>query len=112
MKFSSLVTCLGALAILGCIADTPTQPPGSEDASPIEAALMAANSWTPKAAYPAPGLFDAFASTAPNSAGQSVVYLMGGTDGEGGAGSAVKAYNPITDTWTRLGSRAGVFGSN
>jgi N-acetylneuraminic acid mutarotase len=112
MKLFTLVTCLGALGIAGCTAETPTEPADSQDASSIEAALIAANNWTPKAAYPAPGLFDAFAATAPNSDGQSIVYLMGGTDGEGGAGSGVKAYNPITDTWTRLGSRAGVFGSN
>ena len=112
MKLFHLATYLGALGILGCVADSPTQPGNTQDASPIEAAFRAANSWTPKAAYPAPGLFDAFAATAPNSAGQSVVYLMGGTDGQGGTGFGVTAYNSATDIWTRMASRVGVFGSN
>jgi len=112
MKLLNLVPCLGALLILGCTPDIPTQPADSEDASPIAGALSAVNSWTPKAAYPVPGLFDAFAAMAPNSAGQSIVYLMGGTDGQGGTGFGVTAYNSATDSWTRMMSRVGVFGSN
>ncbi len=112
MKLLNLVACLGALLILGCTPDIPTQPADSEDASPIAGALSAVNSWTPKAAYPVPGLFDAFAAMAPNSAGQSIVYLMGGTDGQGGTGFGVTAYNSATNSWTRMMSRVGVFGSN
>ena len=50
MKLFHLATYLGALGILGCLADSPTQPGDTQDASPIEAAFRAANSWTPKPA--------------------------------------------------------------
>jgi N-acetylneuraminic acid mutarotase len=100
MKHLPLVASLGALAILGCTSDTPTEP-GVPDAASLSAAASAAsNSWTAKAAYPGAGLFGSAAATAPNSAGQSVVYLLGGTDGEGGTQFGVKAYNVATNTWS------------
>jgi N-acetylneuraminic acid mutarotase len=67
----------------------------------MSAAVSAAsNSWTTKAAYPGVGLFGAAAAMAPNSTGQSIVYVFGGTDGEGGTLFGVKAYNLSTDAWS------------
>jgi N-acetylneuraminic acid mutarotase len=49
---------------------------------------------------------------APNSAGQPIVYRFGGTDGAGGTGFPVHAYNAATNAWTTKVSRVGVFNSN
>jgi N-acetylneuraminic acid mutarotase len=112
MKFLPLVASLGALAVLGCTSDSPTESSVPE-AGPFSAASSAAsNSWTSRAAYPAPGLFGSVAATAPNSAGQSIVYLMAGTDGEGGTQYPVKAYNVATNTWSYKTGRVQVFYPN
>jgi N-acetylneuraminic acid mutarotase len=112
MKLLPLVASLGALTILGCTSDSPTEPTVPEAGSFSGVASAASNSWTPKAAYPAPGLFGSVAATAPNSAGQSIVYLMAGTDGEGGTQFPVKAYNAATNTWSYKTARAQVFYPN
>jgi N-acetylneuraminic acid mutarotase len=113
MKLLTLVSCFGVLgAVAGCTSDTPTEPAAPGQGSPAAAVSAVSNSWTTKAAYPGTGLFDAFAATAPNSAGEYMVYLMGGTDGEGGTGFAVKSYNVASNTWSTMASRVGVFGSN
>ena len=49
---------------------------------------------------------------APTGAGQLITYTLGGTDGQGGTGFAVQAYNVATNTWTTKASRVGVFNSN
>jgi N-acetylneuraminic acid mutarotase len=107
MVFLSGTLVLGAIA---CSPDGPTQPESIEGRPNL--AAMASGSWSSKAAYPGVGLFNAFAAMAPNSAGQSIVYLMGGTDGEGGTSFGVKAYNVATNTWSFKTARVGVFGSN
>jgi N-acetylneuraminic acid mutarotase len=112
MKHLPVIASVAALAVLGCSSDSPTEPAALEAGSPAAAVSAAANSWTTKAAYPGVGLFNGFAATAPNSAGQSIVYYMGGTDGEGGTGFGVKAYNVATNTWTFKTGRVGVVGSN
>jgi N-acetylneuraminic acid mutarotase len=52
------------------------------------------------------------AGVAPNPAGQSIVYIFGGTDLEGGTGFRVQAYNAATNAWTFKASRVSVFESN
>lgn len=103
-----------ALGILACTSEeTLTQPGTAEDpASAASSLVLASNTWTTKAPYAGQGLFGGSAAMAPNSAGQSIVYLFGGTDGEGGTGFRVQAYNVATNTWTTKTSRVGVFNSN
>ena len=111
MKVLASLFVAAATGLLACSSDAPTGPESADAGA--EAALSAAsNSWSPKAPYPGHGLFQGFAATAPNSAGQPVVYRLGGTDGEGGTGFPVHAYNVATNAWTIMTSRAGVFGSN
>jgi hypothetical protein len=96
------------LALAACSSETNLTQPGSDQAPSF---ALASNSWTTKAA-PRLGVYAASAAMAPNSAGQSIVYKFGGTNGEGGTGWPVEAYNVATDTWTIQASRVGVFHSN
>lgn len=110
MKTSILVSA-AAVGLAACSGDNaPTQPSTVE--APTPALAVVSNSWTTKAAYPGVGLFGASAAMAPNSAGQSIVYLFGGTDGQGGTGFPVHAYNVATNTWSTKTARVGVFSSN
>ena len=110
----NLTLPLAVVALLACGENTtPSQPDSpSVPAAPVFA--TAANSWTSRASTP----YDQFIfgydlGTAPNSAGQSIVYAFGGTSAdEGGTGKSVKAYNVPANTWTSKVSRVGVFYSN
>jgi hypothetical protein len=107
------VPLLIALVLLACgEATTPTQPDSS--ARTVQSlAAAAANSWTARAASPFSEEFYGFdLGTAPNAAGESIVYALGGTDAEGGTGFSVQAYNVATNTWTRRLSRVFVFDFN
>jgi hypothetical protein len=101
-----LLTAL--LALAACSSENHLTQPGNDQAPSF---ALASNSWTTKAA-PRVGVYAASAAMAPNSAGQSIVYKFGGTDGEGGTGWPVEAYNVATNTWTIQASRVGVFHSN
>jgi N-acetylneuraminic acid mutarotase len=112
--FSPMLALGLALAACG-ETTTPTQPDMAGNAAPAALALSAApNTWTPKAPPP----FDQYIygydlGTAPNSAGQSIVYAFGGTSSDNGfTGNAVKAYNVATNTWTGRLSVARTFYSN
>jgi hypothetical protein len=88
-----------ALVLSGC-ADgrLPTQPDAADPA--LAAAVAAAsNSWAPRTPRPGVPLFGTVAAVAPNAAGHSIVYVFGGTDGEGGTGFGTSAYDATTDTW-------------
>ncbi|MGH7510215.1 MAG: Kelch repeat-containing protein [Gemmatimonadales bacterium] len=104
---------LTVLALLACgETTTPTQPDMGGDPAALSLAA-ATNSWTPRAPTPFSEEFYGYdLGMAPNAAGQSIVYTFGGTDGEGGTGFSVQAYNVTTDTWTGKLSRVGVFHSN
>jgi len=109
----TLSLAVGALGMTACGEDTPTQPEGA--AVPSEAVSATANSWSDRKAPPFPGEFSGFdLGMAPNAAGESVVYAIGGTDGEGGVGFPVLAYNVATDTWSNPSGDAhvGVFDVN
>ena len=113
-----LVFVLGSLALSACAEDrTPTQPEsGVEAASPgTLAAALAPNTWTLKAAPPN-GLFvnQLSAGVAPDASGQSIVYLLGGRDEDGGSGASIATYKIGTNTWTVKGydPRVYVFNSN
>ncbi len=108
---------LGLLTLGACGENSsPTQPETEVDPAPAAATpAVASNTWTLKAAYPAVfGAIGVSAGVFPNAAGQSVVYTIGGTDGEGGSGVQVVAYNVATNTWTGKGSdtRVYVFNTN
>jgi hypothetical protein len=113
-----LVFALGSLALSACAEDrTPTQPEsGVEAASPAAlAAALAPNTWTLKAAPPN-GLFvnQLSAGVVPDASGQSIVYLLGGRDENGGSGANIVTYKIGTNTWTVKGfePRVYVFNSN
>jgi hypothetical protein len=113
-----LVFALGSLALSACAEDrTPTQPEsGVEAASPAAlAAALAPNTWTLKAAPPN-GLFvnQLSAGVVPDASGQSIVYLLGGRDEDGGSGAVITTYKIGTNTWTVKGfePRVYVFNSN
>ena len=58
--------------------DSPTQPPSGQL---LSAAVASAGSWSARAAFPGHGLEGAAVAMAPNAAGESVVYLLGGSEG-------------------------------
>lgn len=80
--------------------DSPTQPSAE---IPSAAVAAAANSWSNRAAYPGRVTTEGFLAMAPNAAGQSIVYYLGGvpmTEDEAFNGVRVKAYNVATNSWT------------
>ncbi len=116
MRANTVVAAGLAIALLACASEGgPTQPGADGNFVPATASLVAAsNSWTPKAPTPfGAEIYGYDLGTAPNSAGQSIVYTFGGTSSdEGGTGLGVRAYNVATDTWTGRLSQVGVFNSN
>src|SRR5690242_16476114 len=107
----SLTLVLGAVSCSS--ADSPTQPGTTE--TPSAAVASAANSWSSRAAYPGRVTVDGFVAVAPNSAGQSIVYYLGGeplSEDEAVNGVRVKAYNVATNTWTTKAAGAEVWGTN
>lgn len=108
MKRFDLLSIAALVALAACSSEENlTQP--SSDQTPSFA--LASNTWVTKAA-PRLGLYAASAAMAPNAAGESVVYKLGGTDGEGGTSWPVEAYNVATNTWSTKASRVDVFYSN
>jgi N-acetylneuraminic acid mutarotase len=110
------VLTLGVLALAACGENAiPAQPEMGDDPA-LAALLLAAprNSWTPKAPPPfGADIYGYDLGTAPNSAGQSIVYTFGGTSSEeGGTGKSIQAYNVATNAWTGRSSRVGVWYSN
>jgi N-acetylneuraminic acid mutarotase len=77
-------------------------------------AALTPNTWTLKKAYPAVfGAVGLSAGVLPNATGQSIVYTLGGTDGEGGSGVGIQAYNVATNTWAgKCCARLYVFSTN
>jgi N-acetylneuraminic acid mutarotase len=94
---------LGLLfATAGCTdgGPSPTGPESitSTHETPALAAAAASNTWTTRAADPSP--HSGFAvNELENAAGQSVVYIFGGTDEDGETGFGIFTYNVATDTW-------------
>lgn len=110
---SRALLAAGTGLLLACAAEeTPTEPGSKPSAPSRQAAASVSNTWSLRAPRPGSGpLYETFAGTAPNSAGQSIVYVFGGTDGEGGTGVRSGAYN-VSDTWTGGVATVSVFGSN
>jgi N-acetylneuraminic acid mutarotase len=97
--FATLV--LGAVA---CTSEDSLTQPGSGGEPSLAATATAANSWSTRAAYPGPGRIGGSVAMAPNAAGQSIVYYLGGTAEEFAPARPVLAYNVATDTWSTKAS--------
>jgi Kelch motif protein len=112
----SLLSATLVLMISACSSEeTPTEPASVGNPAPAAPSLaLASNTWTAKPPRPGTPLFGSSAGVTTNAAGQSVVYVFGGTDGAGGSGFATSAYDVSTNTWTAKGSdsRVYVFHSN
>ena len=107
-----LITLLSATLALGISActseESPTGPGRAADQPPAVSSLaLASNSWTAKAPLPT-GLRRISAAMAPNSDGQSIVYVFGGETEAGTIGGAVLSYNVATNTWASQGSNVPV----
>ncbi len=93
---------LNTLVLAACSDDsTPTQPESAGNPTVSAPSFSAAsNAWSSRAALPIP--VGSSLGVIPNSAGTSIVYAFGGTDGEEGfTGYAIEAYDPATDAWTQ-----------
>ena len=91
-----------ALASLALACSDPATEPQAPDA-PATAApelAVAANPWIQKADMPSTERWGFAAATVTNSAGQSILYTIGGTTATGGSLSKVQAYNVATNVWT------------
>jgi Kelch motif protein len=114
---------LSLFVLASCESTTPTEPATAE--APSASALpnpgashpWLPNTWTKRAPLTDltanhGGLFGVAAGVVNNSAGQPIVYALGGTDGAGGCGFNVQAYNLATNTWTAKKSEVVWFFSN
>jgi N-acetylneuraminic acid mutarotase len=97
---------IGLLALVAC-GETTTEPNVAGDLpSTAPDFAVAANTWITRADLPSTERYRLAAATVTNSAGQSVVYVIGGntTGGDseafGGSLSKVQAYNVATNSWT------------
>lgn len=88
------------LAVGGCGEETPTQPSSLADAPATPSLAATGGSWSPIAPMPGTVGFGVSVGAVPNSAGQSIAYVFGGTSDFGGTGSPVRAYNVATNTWS------------
>ncbi|HET9039107.1 MAG TPA: hypothetical protein VFN40_02990, partial [Gemmatimonadales bacterium] len=91
-----LVLALGSLALAACGEDrTPTQPESGTELAPAAAvaSALSPNTWTLKAAPPNYLFVNQLsAGVVPDASGQSVVYLLGGRDEDGGSGASIATY--------------------
>jgi hypothetical protein len=114
LPFYSMLT-LSILALAACGEnEIPTQPEIAGEPAPATLSLAAApNTWTARAPLPA-GRFWVSAGVALNSAGQSIVYALGGEDmqDDPSFGGPVRAYNVARNTWTTKTSRVSVSRTN
>lgn len=101
------------MIVVACGEDVTQPEAGGDPAQPVLSLVPASNSWTPRAPTPYSKEFYGYdLGTAPNAAGESIVYAFGGTDSEGGTGFSVQSYHVARDTWIGKRSRVFVFHSN
>jgi Kelch motif len=107
---SRLLLASATGVLLGCAEQTG--PETDRNAPAGHALASISNAWSLRAPRPGSGaLFETFAGIAANAAGQSIVYVFGGTDGQG-TGFGAGSYNVSTDTWTGGLVTLDVFASN
>jgi N-acetylneuraminic acid mutarotase len=112
LRAAALAAALLA-GIGGCQQDTGS-PTGPE---PLPSFALASNTWTEKAPKPGTPLEAMSAAHFPNSAGQSLVYLIGGAFRPGDepvqTGFNISVYNAATNTWeVRSGTRVDAYSTN
>jgi hypothetical protein len=102
-----------ALVVLACTSGEMSTGPAavSSPASSGPPASVAANTWTAKAPHPGVRIYESTVGVAPSASGGSVVYLFGGTDGEG-TGFGTRAYDVASDTWLGWRSEVSVYATN
>ena len=109
----TFVLILGMLGLPGCGGDAPTQPETPIGESRHQMLSAARNTWTPRAPMPFGDRQGDSWGTAPNAAGESIVYRFGGTTEEHQIGLPVEGYNVATDTWfAGLSSKVSAFDLN
>jgi hypothetical protein len=103
----------GALSFAACGEDSTTQPSSPADPSLTPPSLAtASNTWAPIAPMPGQFGYGSSVGVVPSSAGPSIAYVFGGTDGEGGTGVGVRAYSVATNTWSWKTARVYTFHMN
>ena len=111
MRTPTFFAAAGTGMLLACTAEHgPTEPVESRRA-PSAMAATASNTWSLRTAQPGGWIFERFAGVAPNAAGEPIVYVFGGTDGQG-TGFQGSTYNVSTDTWGGGLVRLHLFGTN
>src|SRR5690349_11685396 len=100
MRHLTLVTslALGSLALAAC-SDQITEPKVAGNAPAAAVQALASNTWLIRAHMPTKRI-DLASATVTNSAGQSIVYAIGGRAENGLPSEKVTAYNVATNTWT------------
>jgi N-acetylneuraminic acid mutarotase len=88
-----------AVFAAGCD-DTATEPDSIESPAALPEFAAAINQWTTRADMPSTERLGLATATVINSAGQQVIYAVGGTTMTGGSLSKVMAYNAATNTWS------------
>jgi N-acetylneuraminic acid mutarotase len=110
-----LLSAALALGIPACTSEPgPTEPVAADNAVPAAlSSALASNTWTAKAPHNFSPLYNRSAGVVTNAAGRSMVYVFGGTDGQGGTGFGTSTYNVATNTWSgKADSRVYVERSN
>jgi len=93
-----LTLAFGALALAACGDQaTPTQPELAELEGAATAAAAASNTWAARAPYS--DVIGFSVEMAPNAAGQSIVYALGGTVEGELPGGTLHTYNVATNDW-------------
>jgi N-acetylneuraminic acid mutarotase len=94
-----LALVLTGLAILSCSDETTAPSPVTEETTG-PALATASTAWVSKANIPGAERTALASAVVPNSAGQSVVYVIGGTVFGGQSLTNVQAYNATSNTWS------------
>jgi N-acetylneuraminic acid mutarotase len=96
----TLTLTLGLLALASCTDNNAPSEPVTEPDQPAFAELAAtANRWTAKAVLPT-GRVALAAAVVKNAQQQSILYAIGGDDGNGVTLSTVEAYDFAMNTWS------------
>ena len=101
-----LTLVVTGLAIISCTDETTapdltTDNPALETSPDLASEAMTASRWTPMADMPSTERARLATAMVPNTSGQSVLYVIGGSTTSSGASlSKVMAYNAATNTWT------------
>ena len=102
-----------SVVLAACGEDTPTQPSTAPDPGHTAPSLaITSNSWSPIAPMPCCHGFGVSVGVVPNSAGQSIAYVFGGTDDMGRTGVSTRAYNVATNTWSTKSSLVYTWNTN